>query len=403
MDVQRSSGSSAAQYSPARGDSEIVPPPQRNGSAAHVVRSGPDRGWDLYLSRDDAGITVYQARWRRQAGAASTERRPATLPRTIPGYSLLNVRSSDDTDTYRFAPTAGASITQAATLRPVPPAPVARPRPISTGPVPASSAALSTGGPDAQALRQLGQRYPYGPANPSSTSHQLSEPEKYIRSLAAFRVAGDGGGTAFRLGPNNLFMTNSHVMAAGKNYTLQLGDEATTAHEWSKRSLSVKVGDVLERDAKKDFVLFRIDPADYRSGVMDRFGYLGISLEPVVNGQQVYLPNHGGDRSKQIYSSDEQGKPTRLLYEGGNLIYNALAEGGSSGSPVIDARTHQVVGLHWGRSGAAYGTRMTDIWPAIARHFEDVPPDGSFLPSRPTRLTPDVWPSAQTNARWPSR
>jgi V8-like Glu-specific endopeptidase len=406
MDVQRSSGSSAPQYSSARGDSETLSPPQRNGSAAHVVRSGPDRGWDLYLSRDDAGITVYQPRWRRQAGAASTERRPATLPRTIPGYSLLNVRSSDDTDTYRFTLTAGAS--PPPSPRPSP-ATLPGPGPASVKPAPGQTASASTGGKDAQALRLLGQRFPYGPANPSSTSHQLSEPEKYVRSLATFRVNEDAG-TAFRLGPNNLFMTNAHVIwgdpDSSGNYRLKLGEERTTAHDGTKSPLSVRVDKVIERSRRGegyDFVLFQIDPAEYATGIMDRFGYLGISQDPVRESQHVYIPNYANGLPKQIHSRNPSGEALRITHANAYLTYDGILGPGASGSPVIDAVTHDVVGIHHsgtepgsltaGGSHYSQGSRMRDtIWPLIARHFNGVPPKGSPLPSSvPTTLTPDDW------------
>jgi V8-like Glu-specific endopeptidase len=66
-------------------------------------------------------------------------------------------------------------------------------------------------------------------------------------------------------------------------------------------------------------------------------------------GRDIYIVQHPGGREKQIarYEDSAQTVPCRIqTVSGTQTSYNCDTEGGSSGSPVLDAATHQIIGLH---------------------------------------------------------
>jgi hypothetical protein len=250
---------------------------------------------------------------------------------------------------------------------------------------------------DDATLSRLGtQRIPgYAAGSPSSTSVQLALPIHYQRALPVFKVTGRGEeGTAFRLGPNNIFVTNRHVIPAKDphdHYGLWLGAEATQDGKGVKRPSMARVDKVLYQDTNYDITVFTVDDADYKSGMFDPFGYLGISTRMPRAGERVYMPNYGEHRPKHIDITSSDGAPGQVVRAYSNahmgLITNLPTGYGSSGSPVMSADTHEVVGLH-ARVGGG-GSPMSEIWPRIAHLFNGVPPKGS--PLRPSASTPDDW------------
>lgn len=249
---------------------------------------------------------------------------------------------------------------------------------------------------DAQLSRLGTQRIPgYAVGSPSSTSLQQALPIHYQRALPVFKVVGGGDeGTAFRLGPNNIFVTNRHVIPASDpngHYGISLGGEATQDGRGLKRPLMTRVDKVLYQDTNYDITVFTVDDADYKSGMFDQFGYLGISTRMPRIGERVYMPNYGEHRPKHIDITSSDGTPGQVVRMYSNahmgLITNLPTGGGSSGSPVISADSHEVVGLH-ARAGGG-GSPMSEIWPRIAHLFNGVPPKGS--PLRPDASTPDDW------------
>jgi len=263
-------------------------------------------------------------------------------------------------------------------------------------------------------------RWTYPAESPSSTSMQASHPQMYARSEAVFKVNGHPAqGTAFRLGPNNLFMTNAHVIPTdprNTKYELIAGFEDDPSGKGVKTPVTVRVDKVLFRSDRympgpgggMDAVVFSIDPRDYQSGVLNRFGYLGIDASPLQSGQRVYMPNHSFAGPKRIAYRDSNGAPATIERAGTNqngklryFTHGFTQAGGASGSPVIDANTHEVVGLnHSGMNGdnppGGSGTTMHTLFPHIAHLFPDgKPPQGSPLPSaqvgrRGRSVLPDI-------------
>ncbi|WP_158544996.1 trypsin-like peptidase domain-containing protein [Dyella monticola] len=264
--------------------------------------------------------------------------------------------------------------------------------------------------PTASTVADKGEQWPYSRVNPASTSLQVAQPAMYFRSQAVFKVQGPTGpGTAFRLGPNNLFMTNSHVIPGDpreRPYTLLAGYEAKQNFDGAKDPVSARIGKVLYRSGPyrdpndpsqgMDVVVFSIDQHDYQSGKLDRFGYLGIDTRPPHAGQQIYLPNYSGGYPEQIAFRDRMGRPARVATvpsrSGQRITFNMGVKRGSSGSPVIDAKTHDVIAIkpsgipdgnddRWPDAPNSTATPMSDVFPHIAYLFPGgVAPIGSPFP-----------------------
>jgi chitodextrinase len=244
----------------------------------------------------------------------------------------------------------------------------------------------------------------YRPGNPSSTSVQPLLPNDYDKSLAVFQVSGPYElGTAFRLGKGNRFITNSHVIPidpdARHSYSLRAGFEAKSNQDGDKPPIVVKVGQVLFRDKHVDVVVFTVAPSDFQSGMLEQFGYLGLSTDRPIPGTPIFAPNHAGGGPKQIALSDERGQPGQVVISHGDFIKTNLPlRPGASGSPYLglDGR---VIGIH--NEGGGQGHTMLSIWPRIAPYFENTIPQSS--PPHVSGVPRDNWLPPLSPSASPSR
>lgn len=99
-----------------------------------------------------------------------------------------------------------------------------------------------------------------------------------------------------------------------------------------------------------DFTIVQLvaEPADLK-----QFGYLRLQNAESAVGQQVYIPQYPLYYGKRISLMDDYGVRVSILNtsaEGCDAVgysYSGDTQGGSSGSPVIDAQKHSVVALHY--------------------------------------------------------
>ena len=199
----------------------------------------------------------------------------------------------------------------------------------------------------------------------------------YRRSQAVARVYGFGYlGTAWRVSAENRMLTNHHVIGNHQNpadfefwfgyeHAVCGGSDATT------QGTKVRGGQRLVGDAGRDFQLFMLNAAEFSSGKVARYGYLGLDVTPLAVGTPVYIPQHGGGRPKQIARTDDLRRSCSLTSVAGNMRrYTCDTEGGSSGSPVIDRQSHRARVLHNSAiAGSNQGNAIEVIWPTIRPYF----------------------------------
>ena len=199
----------------------------------------------------------------------------------------------------------------------------------------------------------------------------------YRRSQAVARVYGFGYvGTAWRVGAENRMLTNHHVIGNHQNpadFEFWFGYEHAVCggSNGTTQGTKVRGGQRLVGDAERDFQLFTLDAAEFSSGKVARYGYLGLDVTPLPVGWPVYIPQHGGGRPKQIARTDDSGRSCSIASIAGNMRrYTCDTEGGSSGSPVIDRQSHRARILHNSAiAGSNQGNAIEVIWPTIRPYF----------------------------------
>jgi hypothetical protein len=204
-----------------------------------------------------------------------------------------------------------------------------------------------------------------------------------------------GSGTAFRVGPGNLVMTNAHVLLSGRpqEYRIDFTDaqgKVTSVYGDKLLAFSARAGQHNPRPdittpPNLDFALLTIQPSQLDQ--VKKFGYLDLDPGGAKPGQQIYIPQHSevnGQPVKTIVSADDTAgpqQPSRIgqVYPDDRTVkwlhsqlvqYTADTRPGGSGSPVISADSHKVVALHTGNNlnGTANGaTNMSSIWQHIKR------------------------------------
>jgi hypothetical protein len=108
----------------------------------------------------------------------------------------------------------------------------------------------------------------------------------------------------------------------------------------------------------------------FSNTLLHRFAhrYLDLDNRAAIPGEEIYIPQHPGGRSKEIalYDSSESGGVCRVREMvnscvGGyysDVAYTCDSEGRSSGSPVIAVSTNKVIALHHCGTGGCEGGNM---------------------------------------------
>ncbi|WP_338497864.1 trypsin-like peptidase domain-containing protein [Pseudomonas sp. WP18] len=224
---------------------------------------------------------------------------------------------------------------------------------------------------------------------------QASDPAKYQRSRAVGRIyTGRSYGTAWRVGPGNLVFTNLHVIGENPDITRMVVEfdyeETSCDSEAVRPAVRVPVERIVASDGSGDFALLALNQAAVDSGVLDAFGYLGLDTRISEVGDPVYIAGHPLAGPKRISRFHDDGHPCWVTEVRNNgrtdfAKYNCDTDSGSSGSPVIDARTNAVVALNYGfSSGYNAGTQISSIWPGVAGYFDERLPEGSVPVEQPS-------------------
>jgi Trypsin-like peptidase domain len=202
-------------------------------------------------------------------------------------------------------------------------------------------------------------------------------PAAYRNSQAVARIYGHGYvGTGWRVSSQNRMLTNHHVIGNAQNpadFEVWFGYEHVNCGDNGNVQPGVKVrgGARLVGDSGLDFQLFTLNESQF--GSIGRFGYLGLGVGGVAQGQVIYIPQHGGGSPRQLALFVDGGGRCRIDSTPGTVArYTCDTAGGSSGSPVVDWNTNKAIALHNSSIGSAnQGHRINQIWSRIQPYFNN--------------------------------
>lgn len=207
--------------------------------------------------------------------------------------------------------------------------------------------------------------------------YKSTNPTIYRNSKAVARLLINGVElcTAFRVGPNNRMLTNHHCIesaATARRTEVWFNYQCAECDGWAVfRPTKVRVDRLLDTNRVLDYTLFTVD--DFAA--VQRYGFLEPTARDVASGEEVYIPQHprglptrvalGSDRDRggncQVANPREHGYGWYT-----DMSYYCDTDGGSSGSPVLSRRTHQVIALHHFGGCPNAGVRMDLILPRIS-------------------------------------
>lgn len=197
--------------------------------------------------------------------------------------------------------------------------------------------------------------------------------------------------TAWRVGKSNLLMTNNHCIANQERLdesefwfnfdAIDCAVDVDQEHRLTESVIKITGGQLLMTDYDHDFTLFKVNDEDFNK--IEAFGYFGLDVREPLQGERIYIPQHGYGNPKQLSilsDMDASGfctvqKPTMTPgddYDRGINVstgYFCDTVPGSSGSPVLSRINNSVIALHNQGGCENSGVKISDIWPLIKQHF----------------------------------
>ncbi|CCN34270.1 conserved hypothetical protein with Carbohydrate binding domain [Vibrio nigripulchritudo SO65] len=210
----------------------------------------------------------------------------------------------------------------------------------------------------------------------AAVCYKDSHPTEFAHSkpVARLLIGGRSLCTAWRVGPDNLMMTNNHCVESAA--------EAASTEVWfnyqqascggaSATTVKVQANKLLSTDYTLDYTLFNVK----NFSQISKFGYLGLDPRIPKLSERIYIPQHPGGRKKELGIETDRGlcQVDRPVTNGRGTNtdagYLCDTEGGSSGSPVLAAASNNVIALH--HLGGCYnkGAHISKIWPKVSSHF----------------------------------
>ncbi len=184
--------------------------------------------------------------------------------------------------------------------------------------------------------------------------YQGTEIYNSARAVCRLILNGTSLCTGWLLGSEGHLMTNNHCI--GNSSTAQNTDYVFNYENSNCSGTVTSTSDVVATSAtfiktsgSLDYTLVRL-PVNPTS----TYGFLSISPDVASVGDRIYIPQHPGGRRKEVSVNTDNG--LAVVNCVGNcgtsgapaksINYFADTEGGSSGSPVIDFNTNQVLAIH---------------------------------------------------------
>ncbi|WP_338847212.1 serine protease [Massilia sp. W12] len=207
-----------------------------------------------------------------------------------------------------------------------------------------------------------------------------SHPTEFGKSKPVARLLISGGGlcTTWRVGPQNLMLTNNHCISTSSATT---GSEVWFNYQNTKCGVKglgtvtkVRGSSMKKTSGPLDYTLFTVDNFNAISG----FGYLSLDVRDAVKGERIYIPQHGAGNPKELAITSDRNTgglcAIDIAVTGVDTGYMCDTIGGSSGSPVLAAKYNKVIALHHLGGCTNKGVLVKKIWPEISTFFGGVIP-----------------------------
>ncbi len=225
------------------------------------------------------------------------------------------------------------------------------------------------------------------------------------KAVCRLFINGMYGCTGWLLGNDGHVMTNEHCITnttEAQNTDFVFNDQYVSCNTASMTKAVQDVvatsSTIVKSNAAMDYCLLKL-PVNPTG----TYGYLQLDEDGPSNHQQVYLIHHPGGRPKSITSTSPFGlfNQSRIyLLDATEFYYYAEAEGGSSGSPVLNFYTNKVLGVNAFGGGCTSGSAspsnllITDLGSAMPR--EGIPGAIGYVNAFPYQEsfetgTPNTW------------
>lgn len=220
--------------------------------------------------------------------------------------------------------------------------------------------------------------------------YEDSHPVEYQRARAAVRLIKNGSAhcTGWLASCENHIITNQHCVAGQSEL-----DQIEFQFEYQRPgcdtgsagvSLQLQGGTLLEANQPRDFAL--IMPALAGHDPQAVYGYMKWDIRLPGIDERMYIPGHpsGDPKRLSLFSTDSHDQSGRCevysvsepaCQSGGppDVGYYCDTEGGSSGSPVLSAVTHNVIALHHCANCPNRGVPIKDVYNFIQASSHPLP------------------------------
>lgn len=219
-----------------------------------------------------------------------------------------------------------------------------------------------------------------------------SHPAAYDRSIPVALLITSSGEecTAWRVSASNRMFTAGHCVSGqddldGAEIWFQYRTQSCTGST-TIEPVKVTGGKLLASDSTLDYALFTVDDFDR----IAYLGYLGLDVREGARGEEIFIPQHGLGRPKQIAIESDMNTSGWCEideddYDGyGNdtdIGYFCDTTTSSSGAPVVSGLTGRVIALHHLGGCFNAASKVALIWPQVKSHFGGaIPTDDGTAP-----------------------
>lgn len=192
--------------------------------------------------------------------------------------------------------------------------------------------------------------------------------------------------TAWRVGEENRLFTAEHCITSQEELEgseIWFNYETTSCGSDEYRNVVKVSGDqLLASDPTLDFSLFTVH--EFES--IASFGNLGLDVRTGTIGENIFIPQHGLGRPRQIALESDMNvsglceiddTDVDAYGDGTDIGYFCDTTTSSSGSPVISSSTGKVIALHHLGGCLNMGSKVSMIWPLVRDHFSGEVPQGN--------------------------
>ena len=169
------------------------------------------------------------------------------------------------------------------------------------------------------------------------------------KAVARLLINGSSLCTGWLLGSEGHLMTNNHCIGSSSaanntDFIFDYQHASCTGSATLPSNVVAESATLIKTSSSLDYTLVRlpVNPTN-------TYGYLSLSPNAPSVGDRIYIPQHPGGRLKEIAVTAD-GNPATVNCTGNcgsrSTTYFADTEGGSSGSPVIDYNTNEVIAIH---------------------------------------------------------